>query len=183
MDPFLGQIMMFAGNFAPRGWAKCEGQLLPINQYSALFSLLGTTYGGDGRTTFGLPDMRGRVPLAPGNGPGLSPYRQGPGGGHENVALNVTNLPAHNHAATGKLKGYFAPPTGGGNTNNPSGANLSGAAGTNIYSNQSANVEMAAGSVDVTTTNTGGNIPVDVRQPWTSVQFCIALVGIFPPRS
>jgi len=97
MEPLIGQIMMFAGNFAPRGWAFCEGQLLAINQYQALFSILGTTYGGDGRTTFGLPDLRGRVPMHPGNGPGLSSKRLGQKGGSETNTLNVSQLPSHNH--------------------------------------------------------------------------------------
>lgn len=183
MEPFTGQIMMFAGNFAPRGWAKCEGQLLPIAQYQALFSLLGTMYGGDGRSTFGLPDLRGRVPLAPGRGPGLSDYRQGPGGGREEETLTILNMPAHTHSAQGKLKANFTPPAGGGNTNNPSGATLSGSAGTDIYTNQGPNAFMAEGAVDVTIGTTGANSPFPVVQPWCSVQFCIALNGIFPPRS
>lgn len=182
MEPFIAQIMMFAGNFAPRGWAKCEGQLLPIASYTALFSLIGTTYGGDGRTTFGLPDLRGRVPVSPGHGPGLSDYRQGPGGGHEQVYLNTTNLPAHSHAGTGTVKATFTPPAGGGNTNSPNGSNFSGVSGTNVYSNGATNVSMAADNVNVTIGNTGGNIPFSVVQPWCSVQFIIALQGIFPSR-
>lgn len=182
MEPFLGQIMMFAGNFAPRGWAKCEGQLLSIAENTALFSILGTTYGGDGRTTFGLPDLRSRIPVGAGQGPGLSHYQQGPGGGHEQVYLNVTNLPAHNHAASGSLKASFTPPTGGGTLSNPNGANLS-SDGSQIYSNNPVNVNMAAGSVDVQVGNTGGNIPFSVVQPWCSVTFVIATQGIFPSRS
>ncbi|MEP1490140.1 MAG: tail fiber protein [Algibacter sp.] len=183
MDPFIAQIVMFGGNFAPRGWAKCEGQLLPISQNSALFSLLGTMYGGDGRTTFGLPDLRGRTPVGPGRGPGLSDYRQGPGGGHEQVYLNLTNLPSHTHAAAGTMKATFTPPTGGGSSSNPNGANLSGFAGTNIYSSNATNVNMAANNVAVTIGNTGGGIPFSVVQPWCSVQFIIALVGVFPSRN
>jgi microcystin-dependent protein len=182
MDPFLAEIIMFGGNFAPRGWAKCEGQLLPIAQYSALFSLLGTMYGGDGRTTFGLPDMRGRTPIGVGRGPGLSDYRQGPGGGHEQVYLNVTNLPAHNHSAAGTVKASFTPPTGGGSLTNPNGANLS-SSGETIYTNNATNVNMAANNVTVTVGNTGGNIPFSVVQPWCAVQFIIALQGVFPSRS
>lgn len=182
MDPFLAEIIMFGGNFAPRGWAKCEGQLLPINQYSALFSLLGTMYGGDGRTTFGLPDLRGRTPVGVGRGPGLSDYRQGPGGGHEQVYLNVTNLPSHNHSAAGTMKASFIPPTGGGSLANPSGANLS-SSGETIYTNNATNVNMATNNVAVTVGNTGGNIPFSVVQPWCAVQFIIALQGVFPSRS
>lgn len=181
MDPFLAEIIMFGGNFAPRGWAKCEGQLLPISQYSALFSILGTMYGGDGRTTFALPDLRGRTPIGVGHGPGLSDYRQGPGGGHEQVYLNVTNLPSHNHMATGTIKASFTPPTGGGSLSNPNGANLS-SSGETIYTNNAANVNMATNNVTVTVGNTGGNIPFSVVQPWCAVQFIIALQGIFPSR-
>lgn len=97
MDPFLAQIVMFGGNFAPRGWALCDGQLLPISQYSALFSILGTTFGGDGRTTFALPGLRGRVPIHAGNGPGLSNRHLGSKGGLEDVTLNNTQIPSHYH--------------------------------------------------------------------------------------
>ena len=100
MEPFLGQLMLVPYNFAPRGWAFCEGQLLPISQYSALFSLLGTTYGGDGRTTFGLPDLRGRVPIGAGQGPGLSNYVLGAKSGVEQVTLTGSQIPSHSHAAS-----------------------------------------------------------------------------------
>ncbi|MDF1702801.1 MAG: tail fiber protein, partial [Planctomycetota bacterium] len=102
-DPFLGQIVMFGGNFAPRGWALCDGQLLAISQYQALFSILGTTYGGDGRTTFGLPRMRGRSPVHAGTGAGLSPISLGELGGATSVTLSTAQLPAHTHAATYEL--------------------------------------------------------------------------------
>ena len=98
LEPFIAEIMIFGGNFAPRGWATCDGQLLPISQYTALFSLVGTMYGGDGRTTFGLPDLRGRVPIHRGTGPGLSTRNQGQSGGSETNLLNVDQLPAHSHA-------------------------------------------------------------------------------------
>jgi microcystin-dependent protein len=97
-EPFVGEIRMFAGNFAPRGWSFCNGQLMAISQNSALFSLIGTIYGGDGRTTFALPDLRGRVPLHAGEAPGLSHYALGQRGGAEQVALSVEHLPNHNHA-------------------------------------------------------------------------------------
>ena len=96
-DPLLAEIIMFAGNFAPRGWAFCDGQLLAVSQYSALFSLLGTTYGGDGRTTFGLPDLRGRTAIHPGTGPGLTNRQLGAKGGSENNTINITQLPTHKH--------------------------------------------------------------------------------------
>ena len=99
IEPFIGQIMMFGGNFAPRGWALCDGQLLPINNNSALFSILGTTYGGDGRTSFGLPDLRGRYAMHPGTGPGLSPRRLGEKGGAENVNILSQKVPNHSHTS------------------------------------------------------------------------------------
>lgn len=183
MDPFLAEIVMFGGNFAPRGWANCDGQLLPISSNSALFSLLGTMYGGDGRTTFGLPDMRGRVPVHPGNGPGLSSYRQGAKGGREEVTLTVLELPSHNHTGQGTLKAAFTPPLGGGSLTNPSGASLSGDGATQIYSNDTPNVLMQPNNVSVQTNNTGGNQSFDIRQPWCTVRFIIALQGVFPSRS
>ena len=100
IEPFIAQISLFGGNFAPRGWALCDGQLLPISQNTALFSLLGTTYGGDGRTTFGLPDMRGRALLHAGSGPGLSTRRIGQEGGNERVTLSIGEMPSHNHGAS-----------------------------------------------------------------------------------
>ncbi|XOV67168.1 MAG: phage tail protein [Fluviicola sp.] len=183
MEPFLGQIQPFGFNFAPRGWAFCEGQLLPISANTALFSLLGTIYGGDGRTTFALPDLRGRVAIHHGHGPGLSSYRIGQRGGSEVNYLTIPQLPSHNHAAAGTLKAYFQPPTGGGSTNNPNGASLSGSAGTNIYSNQAENVNLNANNVTVTVGNTGGSQGVNNIQPYLAVSWCIALVGIFPSRS
>src|SRR5215510_14547912 len=99
-EPFLGEIIMFGGNFAPRGWAKCQGQLMSISQNSALFSILGTTFGGDGVTTFGIPDLRGRSPLGDGTGPGLAPMVLGEIAGVESKTLLTTNMPAHNHAVT-----------------------------------------------------------------------------------
>src|SRR5579872_2904742 len=100
-QPFIGAIVLFCGNFAPAGWALCNGQLLSISQWTALFSILGTTYGGNGTTNFALPDLRGRVPIHPGQGPGLSPYTLGQTGGVETVSLSINNLPAHSHALNG----------------------------------------------------------------------------------
>ena len=184
MDPFIAQIIMFGGNFAPRGWALCNGQLLPISQYSALFSILGTTYGGDGRTTFGLPDLRGRVPVHPGNGPGLSNYRLGEKGGRETNVLNITQLPSHNHTATGKVK------TGGDdNLTDTSAGNLlasearGGGDALNIYNNGAATGNMADNGVEVTVGNTGSSQPVNNIQPFNTVNFIIALYGTYPSRS
>lgn len=108
MEPTLGEVRMFAGNFAPRAWALCEGQLLAINSNQALFSILGTTYGGDGRTSFGLPDLRGRTPISPGTGPGLPSYREGQKGGSAINILNITQIPAHNHTGAARVSSMNA---------------------------------------------------------------------------
>lgn len=169
-EPFIGQIVQFAGNFAPRGWAFCSGQLLPIASNSALFSILGTTYGGDGRTTFALPDLRGRVAIHPGNGPGLSDYRQGSIGGRERVTLTVAELPNHTHTTRRAFR------AGPGTTTSPSGAVVAEAE-EDIYGTADANDAGPA------TGATGGSVPFDVRQPFGTVNFIIALQGIFPSRS
>lgn len=175
-EPYIGQIMMFAGNFAPRGWALCEGQLLSIAQNSALFSILGTTYGGDGRTTFALPDLRGRVPIQPGTGPGLSPYTLGQSGGAENVSLLITNIPAHNHPLEAS--------TAAGDSSSPQGAVPAVTVDPNTQQplngyHSSPNTTMAAASVGFA----GGSQPHTNVQPYLSVNFIIALEGIFPSRS
>jgi len=172
MDPFIGQVMMFGGNFAPRGWAKCDGQLLPISSHSSLFSILGTTYGGDGKSTFGLPDLRGRVAINPGTGPGLSPYVQGPGGGAENVTLTGGNVGPHTHPVKATSSNA--------NTPSPSNAHLATFnAGTAYATGVTDDVTM---DPDTIGQNTGGT-PVDIVQPWASVMFVIALEGIYPSRS
>lgn len=181
MDPFLAEIVMFGGNFAPRGWAFCDGQLLPISQYSALFSILGTTYGGDGRTTFALPDMRGRAPLHPGNGPGLSSRKLGAKGGSETNTLNSTQLPSHSHTAAGTVEANVNPGAQA-NTGNPGGSNFAFGT-TNIYNAEATNQKMAANNVAVTVNNTGGGQSVNNMQPWLAVNFIIALQGVFPSRS
>jgi microcystin-dependent protein len=189
MDPFLGQIVLFGGNFAPRGWALCEGQLLPISQNSALFSILGTIYGGDGRTTFALPDLRGRVPVQPGTGPGLSNYQLGQRGGAEQVTLTINEIPSHSHLATGQIKASNTP----GTTNNPTGNVLSSAVtqidrstsvDSNIYAaDNNTNVNMAADQVNITVGNAGGSRPHYNIQPFLGVNYIIALQGIFPSRN
>ena len=180
MEGMIGEIRIFAGNFAPRSWAFCEGQLLPISQNTALFSILGTTYGGDGRTTFALPDMRGRGAIHAGNGPGLSDRRLGSKGGVENVTLNVTQIPSHNHTASGKVKAVVAP----GNSNNPINKNFGLApAGNNLYNAAATNLGMAANNVEVAIGNTGGGQSHENRQPWLAIYYIIALQGVFPSRS
>lgn len=174
MEGTLAEIRIFAGNFAPRNWAFCEGQILPINQNQALFSLLGTIYGGDGRTSFGLPDLRGRVPIGPGTGNGLSSYRQGQRGGVETVTLNTTQIPSHTHLA----QANSASPVG-------RGQGSSSAAGTywgdgDSYASAKNNT-MANDAISIG--NTGGNLSHENRQPYLSIYYIICLQGIFPSRS
>jgi microcystin-dependent protein len=174
-EPFIGEIRMFGGNFAPRGWAFCDGQLLSIAQNTALFSLLGTTYGGNGQTTFALPDLRGRVPMHWGAGPGLTPRTLGESSGSETVTLLSSQMPAHNHA--------IGAHSGQGDTFSPEGAVNAAAVDAsqqplNIYSS-SVNATMAAQTVGVA----GGSQPHNNMQPFQCVSFIIALEGIFPSRS
>ncbi|MEX2513981.1 MAG: tail fiber protein [Cyclobacteriaceae bacterium] len=179
MEEFIGTLKLFAGNFAPRGWAFCHGQLLPINNYSAVFSLLGTMYGGDGRTNFALPDLRGRVPVGFGQGPGLSNYQQGQTGGQESTTLTQGNMPSHNHS--------IAVSSTDGSSNNPSGKYPAqavvqverGAPNLPVNSyGDSGNATLAPQSVG----NAGGNQPFENRQPYLGLNYIICLEGIFPSR-
>lgn len=192
MDGTIGEIRMFGGNFAPRTWAFCAGQLLPINQNQALFSILGTTYGGDGRTTFALPDLRGRVAIGDGNGPGLSDYRLGAKGGIETVTLNTTEIPSHNHTAifdsTGSTIGLKtgAEGKGSGKTTEANGNYLGNAADqmyrTTAGSGSINGLEFSStGTVSVGFT--GGTQAHENRQPFQVVNFIICLTGVFPSRS
>jgi microcystin-dependent protein len=171
MEPFIGQIQAFGFNFAPRGWAFCNGQLLPISQNTALFSLLGTTYGGDGRTTFALPDLRGRSMVHYGQGPGLSSIQIGSRGGNENTTLSVVNLPSHSHPVSVAVNtengeessstSYLSSNAGGFNEAPTAGAVLAG----------------------VTSASAGGGQPFSNRDPYLGINVCIALQGIFPSRN
>jgi len=176
-DAYIGDIIMFAGNFAPRSWAFCDGQLMQISQYSALFSILGTTYGGDGRTTFALPDLRGRIPMHEGSGPGLTPRTLGEKGGVEAVVLTSAQMPAHDHMATAHSV------AAAGNSNQASGTLWANDAGTQsaTYSNAAANATMNAAAV--TTAIAGGSQPHPNVQPFLCVNFIICIEGIYPPRS
>ncbi len=171
MDPFIGQIIMFAGNFAPRGWAFCNGQLLSIAQNTALFSILGTTYGGDGKTTFALPDLRSRVPMHPGQGQGLSAYELGQVGGVETVTLTMQQMPIHGHAFA---PGCSIDPPSAQSPANSVPAQLD----TQAYGTE-ANASMRPGN----STNAGGSQAHDNLQPFACVNFIIALEGVFPSRS
>lgn len=171
-QPYIGEIKMFAGNFAPSGWAKCEGQLLPIAQNQALFSLLGTTYGGNGQTNFALPDLRGRVPMHYGTGPGLTPRVQGESGGSESNTLTVAQMPSHSHGVNAV--------TTDGNQNSPTN---SLPANTKVldkeYSSAAANTTMNAAMI----APTGGGQPVNNVQPFLTVTFIIALEGVYPTQN
>ena len=167
---------MFGGNFAPRGWALCDGQLLSIASNEALFSILGTTYGGDGRTTFGLPDLRGRVALHAGTGPGLSNRRLGEKGGAEDVTLSTQQIPSHNHPLT-----EFTLPvsTATANHDDPDGSVFG--AGPEFYSQAVPDVSMPL--TEGTVENTGGGQSHPNMQPFNTVNYIIALVGTFPSRN
>jgi microcystin-dependent protein len=167
-EPFIGELRLFPYNFAPRGWAFCNGQLIAISQNTALFSLLGTTYGGNGQTTFALPDLRGRVPVSAGQGPGLSSYSLGQTGGTETVTLLQTQMPAHNH--------QVAVSNGGATASRPAGNYL--AAGGS-YTTPSDGNTLAPTAV----TPSGGNQPHENTQPYLTLNWCIALEGIFPSRN
>lgn len=170
-EPYLGEIMMFAGTFPPQGWADCNGQLLPIAQNTALFSLLGTTYGGNGQTTFALPDLRGRAPIHVGQGPGLASYDLGERAGSETVTLLINEMPAHTHA--------LRVDTSNGTTANPQNAFLArDPAGTPAYGAGSAGNLATAAVATV-----GASQPHENRPPYLTIRFCIALQGIFPPRN
>lgn len=210
MDPFVGEISYVAFNYAPEGWLQCDGQVLPINQYNALFSLIGNTYGGNGSTTFALPDMRGRVAVHRGQHPGGSMFTLGQTGGAENATLTVNNLPAHNHTATATSASTSAVAPGASATStlkavnsdadqkNASGNSLANAKGLNsAYSAAAPNVSMNAASIEttlsglgITTTtstnvsigSTGNSQPFSIMQPYTVVNCIIASQGIYPPR-
>lgn len=170
-EPFIGQIIMVPYDFAPQGWALCEGQLLSINQNQALFSLLGTTYGGDGRTNFALPDLRGRFPLGTGGGPGLTSRFLGEEGGAENYTLTIAQLPAHTHPIMASSAEAAA--------TSPGGNILAAKARVPLYQGGAPDVAMSSQSV----APSGGSQPHPVMPPFTSVRFIIALQGVYPSRN
>ena len=172
-DPFIGQIMCAGFNFAPRGWAELNGQLLPIAQNTALFSLIGTIYGGNGQTTFALPDLRGRVQMHAGAGPGLTQREQGESAGSEQVTLNNAQLPAHNHTVT--PQGSSADAT----LVSPANGVPATKARTTLYAPGPGAVAMSP----VLTSPAGSNAPVSVMQPYLAVKCFIALQGVFPARN
>lgn len=170
MDPFVAEIRIFPFNFAPRGWAFCNGQLLPLSQNTALFSLLGTNYGGDGRSNFALPDLEGRTPMHPGQGPGLSLHDLGETGGSDTVTLLDSEIPSHSHTLmAASLNSQSTSPT-----NNSLGRGNP----LKVYDTNVPTALMDANSI----TPAGGDQPHNNMMPYLTMNFCIALQGVFPPR-
>ena len=170
-EPFVGEIRIFAGNFAPRGWAFCDGQLLAVSQNDALFSLLGTIYGGDGRTTFALPDLRGRIPIHAGHGPGLSDRRLGASGGSESVTLTLNQLPSHGHALTASTHNATSP--------NPAGNILAQSSSFDAFVRNPSTTATATTSA---IRSTGGSRSHTNMAPFLCVHFIISLFGIYPSQ-
>ena len=186
-EPYLSEIALFSFDFPPRGWARCEGQLLPINQNQALFALLGTTYGGDGRVTFALPDLRGRVPLGFGQGPGLGNYSLGQVGGSEAVTVDVTQMAQHTHAIDASAPtATMKCGNGAGNQRTPAGnvSAIEASGVTATYSNAIEDASMSSSAIvmggTVTAASSGGSQPHSNVQPFLTLSFCIALSGVFP---
>jgi microcystin-dependent protein len=175
MDPFVAEIRIFPFNFAPKGWAFCDGQLLPISQNTALFSLLGTTYGGDGKSTFALPNLQGGAAMHPGQGPGLSLYDLGQQGGAEFVTLLQSEMPAHQHniGMATSTNGNSLTPVGSAWATTPSGRGL-----LFVYNPGPPTGKMLADSI----LPAGGSLPHNNMQPYLTLNFCIALQGVFPAR-
>lgn len=193
-EPYLGEIRMFGGNFAPRGWMFCAGQILSIQQYTALFSLLGTMYGGNGQTTFGLPDLRGRSPVGIGQGPGLSPITEGEMAGIESLTLTQAQMPTHTHMMTGATASVAIPATSAtaADKTPSTGSILSAAndktgsgAEVDIYGPGPATTTLEPFNVGITgsVSMAGASQPVAVRNPFLGVNFIIAVQGIFPSRN
>ena len=170
-EPFLAEIRMYGFNFAPRGWAFCDGQVLPINQNQSLYSLLGTSYGGDGRTSFALPDLRGRVPVHVGTGDSISPKLLGQKGGAETNKLSLAQLPSHNHRVNSS--------SGEADTVSPINKVFAEVEGVPAYGADTALIPMEPQSI----TNVGGGQAHENMQPFTTINYCIALQGLFPSRN
>ena len=174
-DPFVAEIRIFPFNFAPTGWAFCDGQLLPISQNTALFSLLGTTYGGDGKSTFALPDLQGNAAMHPGQGPGLSLHDLGEIGGSESVTLLVSEIPAHAHAVGRALNDA-------GNSISPANSvwaqSAAGRGAAALYKDGAPTAPVQLQSLNIA----GGSLPHNNMQPYLTLNFCIALQGVFPAR-
>jgi microcystin-dependent protein len=171
MDPFVAEIRIFPFNFAPKGWAWCDGQLLPLSQNTALFSLLGTTYGGNGKSNFALPDLQGRAAMHPGQGPGLSLHDLGETGGSETVSLLESEIPSHSHTARASAQDAT--------TRIVSGQQPATGIGVGLYATGSADTNLSPNAL----APAGGDQPHNNMQPYLTFYFNIALQGVFPPRS
>jgi microcystin-dependent protein len=181
MDPFIGEIRAFGFNYAPNGWAFCDGRQLPIAQYSALFSLLGTSFGGNGVTTFGLPNLQSQASMHWGQGPGLSPRVLGETGGESTVTLQTSQMPSHTHNVIGATGAGSVP---GQLTGTPSSTVwLGNSTPVSAYSSLPAGVQLDATLANVAIGPTGGSQPHQNEQPLLAVNFCIALEGVYPSRS
>jgi len=171
MDPFVAEIRIFPFNFAPKGWAFCDGQILPLSQNTALFSLLGTTYGGDGKSNFALPNMQGNAPMHPGQGPGLSLHDLGETGGSDTVSLLESEIPSHSHGLTASASD--------GNNTGAAAQLFAQGVGISMWSVGTATTPMA----DSALAPAGGDQPHNNMQPYLTLNFCIALQGVYPPRT
>lgn len=178
MEGYIAQILLFAGNFAPRNWAFCNGQILSIAQNTALFSLLGTTYGGNGQTTFALPDLRGRVPVGPGQGPGLSIINLGQVGGTETATLLITNMPAHNHTLSVTPRAVSE----AGDTADPTNA-FPANTGALDREYKASGTFVNMGAATATSGLAGNSQPFSIRNPYLGMNYIICLQGIFPSRN
>lgn len=202
MEPYIGQIQAFGFNFPPRGWSTCAGQQLSIAQNSALFSLLGTVYGGNGQTTFALPDLRGRSAISYGQGPGLSLYDIGEASGTESTTLTLNNMPSHNHTAVASATTGTVQITATLQANSAVGSNALPAAGNYLaglagkagfyatsagttvdLAGVTATGTVSGGAPAVTVANNGGSQPMSILSPYLALNFCIALTGVFPSRN
>jgi microcystin-dependent protein len=178
-DPYVGEIIMFAGNYAPEGWALCDGSVLSIAQYQVLYSVIGPAYGGNGTTTFALPDLRGRMPLGVGSGPGLTPRSHASKGGTENTTLTESNIPYHTHPVTATIQVSSSE----GTSASPVGNVLAKSGDGRPDFSSSAGSQMAAGAVSVTVGSSGGGgSPVSIMSPFQAINFIIAVEGLYPVR-
>ncbi|NNM00569.1 MAG: phage tail protein [Gammaproteobacteria bacterium] len=192
---YLGSICPVAFNFCPRGTAEAAGQLLPITNYQSLYSLYGTTYGGDGRTTFALPDLRGRAPIGQGQAPGLANYRLGQREGAETHTLSIAQMPRHTHSASTfvnvSVDSALRADSASGDSDSPDGNLLASRKRTRVYSSALPDVQMSADAIDSTATagatttivNTGGSQSFDLRAPYLAIKYCVVIDGPFPPRN
>jgi len=180
-EPFLGEVTVFAFNFAPRSWAQCNGQLLPISQNQALFALLGTTYGGNGQTSFALPDLRGRMQLHFGTGPGQPPYNLGQAAGSPATTLLAANLPSHTHTVVASTTQPVS--SGGGSADSPIGRIPANGGELNYAPAASATGALATVPVGGATQTAGANAAVPVMPPYLTLNACICLAGLFPSRN